>query len=113
MLAPDRESVLALLDQYHTQAFVQIQAIVKTAQQKLVHRQETMVQTIERLFADAVRDLQLKTRILETINPARILQRGYAVVRKGGTTVRSQRTLESGDHVDIEFFDGKMGAKVQ
>ncbi|HUI11689.1 MAG TPA: exodeoxyribonuclease VII large subunit [Bacteroidota bacterium] len=49
---------------------------------------------------------------LRALDPALALQRGYAIVRKGGTVVGSAALLRSGDGVAIEFRDGRVRSTI-
>lgn len=43
---------------------------------------------------------------LEALSPLSVLSRGYAAVSKDGSTVSSQKALQKGDTVKIQFADG-------
>jgi exonuclease VII large subunit len=48
------------------------------------------------------------------MSPARVLERGYAVVRDGaGAIVRTPADVGLGDHLDIEVVGGRIGARVE
>ena len=49
---------------------------------------------------------------IEKLNPMALLARGYAVVEKSGTPVKSVLQVENGDKVEIVFADGKCNAKI-
>jgi exodeoxyribonuclease VII large subunit len=50
---------------------------------------------------------------LQALNPAGVLKRGYAIVRKNERIVSSVYLFESGDEADIHFHDGTVGVKVE
>lgn len=50
---------------------------------------------------------------LESVGPKNILRRGYALVRKDMSIVRSSHELKPDDHAVIEFHDGEVPAKVE
>jgi exodeoxyribonuclease VII large subunit len=50
---------------------------------------------------------------LQALNPAGVLKRGYAMVRREGRIVPRAGLLEYGDEVDIQFHDGTVGVKVE
>jgi len=58
------------------------------------------------------RDLQSQERLLETLNPRTVLQRGYAVVRAGGQAVRSAAQLKLKQEIEIELNRGQVTATV-
>ena len=56
--------------------------------------------------------LSLQIRSLDTLNPSKILARGFATVSKGEKLVTSVTQLTSGDAVSIRLADGVTGAKI-
>ena len=50
---------------------------------------------------------------LEALNPAAVLNRGYAVAEKNGRIVSSSKELKENDIIEIAFKDGKVKAKVE
>jgi exodeoxyribonuclease VII large subunit len=53
-------------------------------------------------------------RHLAALSPVRVLERGFAVVRRtDGTVVRSAGQLTAGDAVDIQLAQGRLAALVQ
>lgn len=53
-------------------------------------------------------------RQLEALSPARVLERGYAVVRTGdGSVVRDAAHVSAGTLVDVELAVGRMAARVE
>jgi exodeoxyribonuclease VII large subunit len=57
--------------------------------------------------------LSLQIRSLDTLNPSKILARGFATVSKGDRLVTSVTQLSSGDDISIRLTDGEAGAKVR
>lgn len=51
--------------------------------------------------------LARKSEMLESLNPAAVLTRGYAGIVKGDKTVGSVKSLAAGDEVIIQFSDGR------
>lgn len=50
---------------------------------------------------------------LSALDPASVLQRGYAVIRtEGGASIRSIRQVVQGQQLEIKIVDGTFGAKV-
>jgi exodeoxyribonuclease VII large subunit len=48
---------------------------------------------------------------LDSLNPERTLERGFAIVYRGTTTVGSAAEVNPGDRIQIRFRDGRVGAK--
>lgn len=52
------------------------------------------------------------TRLLSSFSPLAVLERGYAIVKKGGRVMASARGLHTKDTIDIRFRDGEVGAEI-
>ena len=46
------------------------------------------------------------------LNPLHVIRRGYSVVEKAGTAVRSVQELAAGDEVRVRLADGSFDAVV-
>ena len=74
-----------------------------------------------RRLSTVVRDyLQARNRELKWMgdlvsgqDPRRILQRGFAVVRRNGRAVTGAEELQRGDSLDIQLYDGRIEAEVR
>jgi exodeoxyribonuclease VII large subunit len=71
----------------------------------------------ERLHRFAARCVELKRRRwqsfhdrLELLNPERPLERGFALIERGGDLVKSVTQVRNGDHIGIRFYDGRRRA---
>lgn len=58
-------------------------------------------------------ELSSKQNILAALNPEAILRRGYAVVRKNGVLVRSNKQIKKSELIDIQLHDGHFDARVE
>ena len=56
--------------------------------------------------------LSLQIRSLDTLNPSKILARGFATVSKGDKLVTSVHQLEPDDAIRIRLADGEARAKI-
>ncbi len=50
---------------------------------------------------------------LEALNPAAVLQRGYAMIVKEEKVIHRAHLLKNEDEVFIQFYDGKLSAKIK
>jgi exodeoxyribonuclease VII large subunit len=68
-------------------------------------------------FAHVTRIAQQKYKSLrqqlQALNPAGVLKRGYAIVRREGRIVPRAALLDYGDDAEIQFHDGTVGVKVE
>ncbi len=68
---------------------------------------------IGRHVRDAQGRLTALGDLLESLSFRRVLDRGYAVVRDGeGRAVTGAAALTAGEHVAVEFADGRVGAEI-
>jgi exodeoxyribonuclease VII large subunit len=71
------------------------------------------VQHPGRRVVDAARLLESRRLQLEALSPARVLERGYAVVRTAdGAVVRDARALEVGAPIGVQLAAGRLVATV-
>ncbi len=52
------------------------------------------------------------SRLLESLNPIKVLDRGYAIVRSANVLVRDAGQLAQGDVLSVQFAKGKIEAEV-
>jgi exodeoxyribonuclease VII large subunit len=50
---------------------------------------------------------------LRALSPRATLERGYAIVRVGDELVRTGRSVEPGERVEVELAEGGFGARVE
>ena len=50
---------------------------------------------------------------LDALSPLKTLSRGYSLVEKEDTIIKSSKTLQKDDEINIRFFDGNIKAKVK
>lgn len=66
-----------------------------------------------RVVAGAGAALDARRRQLEALNPARVLERGYAIVRnEAGTAVRSPGQVAPAERIVVQVAEGRFGARV-
>jgi exodeoxyribonuclease VII large subunit len=86
---------------------------VAAAQLRAVAERLVLVRP-DRLLAQAGRRLDGHRRELDALSPARVLARGYAVVRTAdGTVVRRAGQVAPGDPVRVELAAGRLAATVE
>lgn len=127
ILAPDRSEVIARLER-------EIEFIKNSLEHALALRREHVEQCAVRLsaarsklFAPCERLFERLGQVpkkmtvafdryrafvrhsealLANVDPRRLLKRGYSIVRRNGTVVRSKKSLASREQISIEFSDG-------
>lgn len=81
-------------------------------QRRLTLAKQNLRAAMEHALAMSENRLAQRKRELEMLSPYRVLARGYAIVTKNGTPVRSGAKLAAGDFVNIRFADGAALAQV-
>jgi exonuclease VII large subunit len=56
--------------------------------------------------------IESSARMLRQVDPTRILARGYAIVRVGGTVVQDASSLAIGTEIGIQLGTGNIDAEV-
>lgn len=95
-------------------------SILKNPEQALIQNRKKQLND---LFANCVRMQQLKLLDargkldkagvkLEALNPARVLERGYACVQDAGKVISSTKDIKANMQIDICFHDGSARAMV-
>jgi len=77
--------------------------------QALAWLRQRVVQSTRHLLHQEVQRCHLLRQTLQTLDPAAVLQRGYAVVRQErGAIARSVQDITPGDVLDIQLVDGQV-----
>ena len=70
--------------------------------------------SLTRRLAAVDGDLAGRRRTLDALDPARVLSRGYAIVRTAdGDVVRSPAQVDAGDELDVAVAQGRIHAAVR
>jgi len=93
--------------------------VLQSPRNYLEDRRLTLDYLQQRLSAAARRSLDGKTKefvrlvaSLDALSPLKVLSRGYAVVYREGTVVRSERDAARGDRISVRLADGVLCAEV-
>ncbi|MFL5966596.1 MAG: exodeoxyribonuclease VII large subunit [Gaiellaceae bacterium] len=88
-------------------------ATVVRARQRVDHAHERLRRapalTIERRRAR----VEQSAARLRALSPRATLERGYAIVRRDDAVVRSVTSVDSGDALEVELSDGRIGARAE
>ncbi|MSO98720.1 MAG: exodeoxyribonuclease VII large subunit [Rhodospirillaceae bacterium] len=66
-----------------------------------------------RALADTLSAAEALATRLESVSPRRVLERGYAIVWGEDGPITATAAATAGTHINIEFADGKVGARVE
>jgi exodeoxyribonuclease VII large subunit len=113
LVVPDLDELLASLERSRA-------ALGRDARAIVVRRRERVTTDAERLRRSARLLLERRKTSLEhaagrlrALSPRATLERGYAIVRRGETLIRSADELALDDRVDVELAAGRFGARVE
>ncbi|AIZ56567.1 exodeoxyribonuclease 7 large subunit [Candidatus Methanoplasma termitum] len=86
----------------------------ETSRRRFIKADSKMDTRIQRMLENSNKDLQRYSERLESINPMKVLDRGYALVTDyDGTALTSSRQVHIGKEINIILKDGKAEAKVK
>ena len=94
-------------------AFDRFRLSVLATIEHIGRRQATITQLYEYWRRHVTQSLDAKIRFLSAVDPVRVLQRGYAIVRSGGKVVRDPAQLADGQRLAIQLAAGTITAQVQ
>lgn len=106
LLVPDRAHVLANLKAAFAQLEQAGQRQLDSGRRALTQHSTLLHESLEGRLQQARNQLSAQLNLLNVLNPAAILNRGYAIVSQGGKSVRSVRALKDGAIVDVRLADG-------
>lgn len=112
LLVPDRAQTLKELQKDRQKLEQLIMQKLRLKQAEIGIAANTVDQGWQGFAGRISRDITLKKQLLEAFNPDAALERGYALVRRQGTMVRSARALKPEDNLEIQFKDGAASATV-
>jgi exodeoxyribonuclease VII large subunit len=112
LLVPDRHRALEelresgqRLDEYGRQQ-------LRQARSDVSQRAVALTDYVTHFMGRADNQMASRAELLEALNPAAILRRGYAIVRQDGQSVRAAARLRPAGIVNIELADGSFDAAV-
>ena len=113
LLVPDKSHVLQNLHKSSTFLDNLISRQIDLTKTELIQVAEFFDQTISTKF-DTLKSLNKSRRdLLQALSPSSIIERGYAIVRSGGSVVSSIADLKTSDIIDINLSDGNAEAIIK
>jgi exodeoxyribonuclease VII large subunit len=110
LLVPDRNQVLARLSTDAERLQLLGVRTIELAVERLQLRRTQLDQSVDSRLERAGATLSTQRKLLTALSPEAILQRGYALVRRGGVVVRSTKQLDDNDAVSLQLADGTIQA---
>lgn len=112
LLVPDRAYQLGQYQLMATALETAIMSRLQAARDELKVYENELGQTLHFKLQQAQDQLAAATRLLRALNPTGILERGFAIVRNKGTTIRSARQIAADALVEVQLAQGSFTAQV-
>lgn len=106
LLVPDKRVELDALVRLRSELDDQLVRMCSERAELLVQQRQLLDQGLQAAFAVATRQLDVARQLLTAYDPTAALRRGYALVRRGDTVVRSVQSVSVGDAVALQLHDG-------
>lgn len=113
LLVPDRRAVLATLKKARKQLGVDALQVLRQARRELLIAQRELHDAAENHLKGAKERLRHSAQLLNAFSPHAALARGYALIRKQNTLIRSGKKLLAGDMLAIDISDAHVTAEVK
>lgn len=113
LLVPDRKAVLKHLEAQQKHLNHQLKQFFAAAQKHLELQADNLLRAATYQFETATQALRSRGQLLEAFNPQRALERGYAVVRLQGHTIRSGKKLKVGDELSVQLTDARLTSTIK
>lgn len=115
LIAPDSNSELALIRSVDSNILNYYKQHLDFVRTSLENNQKQLVQKMQELITAERHNLQNSQLLLQSLNPSRVLKKGYALVyaQDGKQPLQSSKQLNKKDQLIIKFYDGKACAEVK
>lgn len=113
LLVPDRRSELANLALARRSLADYTRQIIKMETKRQTDLRQDLHLAVERFLRDSRQKIDDQKRLLTVLNPAAVLQRGYAIVRRGGRAISSGKDLKTGQTLSIELSDAMVATEIE
>ncbi|WP_294659305.1 exodeoxyribonuclease VII large subunit [uncultured Fusobacterium sp.] len=87
--------------------------LIEEKNRLLMERESRLLRAIDYYLNIKKNQLENKIQRLITLNPLKILERGYSVVTKEGMGVKTISDINIGDEIEVRINDGKIISKVE
>lgn len=108
LLVPDKTNLLLALKEQNKSLVELVLSQLLAAKHILKEHVQTMRHLVDRAYLGASQTFDRQIDLLEALNPAVILQRGYAVVRMGHQTIKSVNQVKKDAMLTFYLKDGSV-----
>lgn len=113
LLVPDRRTMLDLVDRARQRLGDEAARVVQIAMTQAQSTRLALGETAGAACMQAAQRLGVARQLLAAYDPHRALQRGYAIVRRGGHLAADASALSPGDELDVQLQDAHVTATVK
>lgn len=113
LLVPDRVAVSVQMQGDLRTIGAYISSVVESTRASAVRSLENVGSSVQQVIREQQQWLQRAELQLHGYDPRRILQRGYALIRKDTQPVLSIKDVEAGDSLTLRLSDGSLSADVK
>lgn len=93
-------------------AFDRFRLSLLATREHIERREKTLAQGYGTTLERVKRDVATLERVLENVDPARVLRRGYAIVRRRGKIYTGKEKLAVGEQISVQLAEGALAAEV-
>jgi exodeoxyribonuclease VII large subunit len=112
LLVPDRHELLGRVLEMARSMHIEIDNLLAYEREGLIRASNQNTQSVNRLIESSRNEISQYKQLLSVLSPEAALQRGYALVRSGGSVIRSVNSVKQGDLLDIQLSNGSIIANV-
>ena len=113
LIAPDRSAELRQLAHQKVGLLQQIKTVFSLEQARLKDMRKQLTARLNIIQEYAEQSLDAAKQIFKAYNPQNILKRGYALVKSGGSFVKSIDDIKAGNNIDVNLYDGQLNAVIK
>lgn len=112
LLVPDRRELLTRLDALADQLDQAAASALSEAGSRIDKSAELLFDRVMDVISLHQELVESRSWTLEALSPQSVLRRGYAVVRKNSQAVKSVKSVQAGDRLDLQLADGHIQTEV-
>lgn len=113
LLVPDKKNEAHSLQVVARQCHQQLARLIQQSRTEVAEMRRELDRNITAILQTQTISLATQRSIIELASPQRILQRGFAVIRKNGKTVRRRADVRPADQLSVQLQDGSFTTRVE
>jgi exodeoxyribonuclease VII large subunit len=105
-------NALRTVEQVEANTRFSIKALLNQKRQELDHASTQLPQLAQHLLRTHQQELQQAEALCRSLDPRRILQRGFSISYKNGKPLKAASEAQAGDHIETILAEGTIRSKV-